>query len=88
MTQRSNFRPNQPLIEFLGIEGLDEGMTTEENPMITTAEAAEQLGIDVAKFHRLVAKHNMDPLRKLPGVRGAMLWDARVIEALRTEATS
>ena len=56
--------------------------------MITTAEAAEQLGIDVAKFHRLVAKHNLDPARKLPGVRGAMLWDARVIEALRTEATS
>jgi hypothetical protein len=56
--------------------------------MITTAEAAEQLGIDVAKFHRLVAKHRIDPARKLPGIRGAMLWDAFAIEALRTEATS
>jgi hypothetical protein len=56
--------------------------------MITTAEAAEQLGIDVAKFHRLVAKHNMDPLRKLPGVRGAMLWDTDTINTLRNEVTS
>jgi hypothetical protein len=56
--------------------------------MITTAEAAQQLGVDVAKFHRLVAKHRIDPARKLPGIRGAMLWDASAIEALRTEATS
>jgi hypothetical protein len=56
--------------------------------MITTAEAAEQLGIDVAKFHRLVSKHRIDPARQLPGLRGAMLWDASAIEALRTEATS
>jgi hypothetical protein len=44
-------------------------------PMITTAEAAQQLGVDVAKFHRLVAKHRIDPARKLPGIRGAMLWN-------------
>ena len=29
MGQRPNFRPNQPLIEFLGIPGLDEGMDQE-----------------------------------------------------------
>jgi hypothetical protein len=56
--------------------------------MITTAEAAEQLGIDVAKFHRLVAKHHIDPARKLSGIRGAMLWDPHVIEALRKDITS
>ena len=26
LAQRPNFRPNQPLIEFLGVPGLDEGM--------------------------------------------------------------
>jgi hypothetical protein len=56
--------------------------------MITTAEAAKQLGIDVAKFHRLTTKHRIDPVRKLPGVRGAMLWDDNIIDLLRTEATS
>jgi hypothetical protein len=62
-------------------------MTPKEPTMITTAEAAEQLGIDVAKFHRLVAKHDLQPARKLPGVRGAMLWDTQAIEALRNEVT-
>ncbi|HEY7821443.1 MAG TPA: hypothetical protein VIG24_01345 [Acidimicrobiia bacterium] len=51
--------------------------------MLTTAEAADQLGIDVAKFHRLVTKHTPEPLRKLPGIRGAMLWDADTISHLQ-----
>jgi len=55
--------------------------------MITTAEAAEQLGIDVAKFHRLVSKHRIDPARQLPGLRGAMLWNPDDIATI-TEATS
>lgn len=55
--------------------------------MLTTAEAADQLGIDVAKFHRLVAKHNLEPLRKLPGIRGAMLWDTDTITHLQQEIT-
>jgi excisionase family DNA binding protein len=50
--------------------------------MITTAEAAKQLGVDVAKFHRLVAKHRIDPARKLPGIRGAMLWHPDDIAAI------
>jgi hypothetical protein len=50
--------------------------------MLTTAEAADQLGIDVAKFHRLVAKHRIDPARKLPGIRGAMLWNPDDIAAI------
>jgi hypothetical protein len=50
--------------------------------MITTAEAAQQLGVDVAKFHRLVAKHRIDPARKLPGIRGAMLWNPDDIAAI------
>jgi hypothetical protein len=53
--------------------------------MITTAEAAQQLGVDVAKFHRLVAKHRIDPIRKLPGIRGAMLWNPDAITQLGQE---
>jgi excisionase family DNA binding protein len=56
--------------------------------MITTAEAAERLGINVAKFHRLVAKHHIHPAFKLSGIRGAMLWDPHVIEALRKDISS
>jgi hypothetical protein len=63
-------------------------MTPKEPTMITTAEAAKQLGIDVAKFHRLTTKHRIDPVRKLPGVRGAMLWDDNIIDLLRTEVAS
>jgi len=42
MAQRPNFRPNQPLIEFLGIPGLDEGMDQE------ILEISE-LGVDYRK---------------------------------------
>lgn len=42
---RANFRPNQPLIEFLGIPGLDESMTTTEE---VTTTSTLQFQLDLA----------------------------------------
>lgn len=63
--------------------------------METTQVAAERVGVNVQKFHRLVAEHGIQPALKAPGLRGAMFWSVddvdRLIDALaaeRAEATS
>ena len=49
--------------------------------VLATAKAAEQLGVNVQRFHRLVAKHGIKPV--LEGARdrpGPMFWLAADIE--------
>jgi hypothetical protein len=49
---------------------------------LTSAAAAEQLGVTPQKFHRLVAKHNVSPVLAAPGVRGAKFWFVHDIERI------
>ena len=54
---------------------------------LPTAEAAAQLGINVQKFFRLAAKHDVLPTFEAPGKRGAKFWNPRDIERIaRAEA--
>ena len=43
---------------------------------ITSAEAAEQLGVSVRTVHRMVSAGELTPTIKLRGLRGAYLFDA------------
>jgi hypothetical protein len=49
---------------------------------LTTALAAVRVGVDVAKFHRLVRKHGIEPAFEAPGLRGAKFWLPRDIDRL------
>jgi hypothetical protein len=52
-------------------------------PLITTAQAAEVSGKSLRTIIRLVEKGKLNPAQKLPGLRGAFLFDAGDIEALK-----
>ena len=59
--------------------------------LVTTAEAATQIGVDIFKFHRLVAKHAIAPAFEAPGLRGAKFWlpsDVDRLQALIAEAAA
>lgn len=43
---------------------------------LTSKEAADLLGISPQAWHRLVAKEHIEPVKELPGIRGAKLWQA------------
>lgn len=44
--------------------------------LATTSDLAEALGCDVRTIHRMVADGRLTPLQKMPGKRGAYLFDA------------
>lgn len=52
--------------------------------MLTSREAADLLRINVQAWHRLVAKAGIEPVKELPGLRGAKLW--RVSDVVRLAA--
>lgn len=52
---------------------------------LTSSEAAARLGVNIQKFHRLVAAHKLVPVLKAPGLRGAKFWRAADIERLADE---
>jgi hypothetical protein len=56
--------------------------------ILTSRKAADRLGVNVQKFHRLVARHNIKPVGEVPGIRGAKFWHALDIDRLaaNTEA--
>jgi len=41
---------------------------------LTSAEAADRLGVTVQTWHRYAKAANLTPAHKMPGVRGACLW--------------
>jgi hypothetical protein len=47
---------------------------TSDMETLTSQEAADRIGVTVQKWHRLVAKHRIDPALKAPGLRGASFW--------------
>ncbi len=54
---------------------------------ITSREAADRLGVNPQKFHRLAAQHDISPALEAPGLRGAKFWLARDIDRLRKETS-
>ena len=49
---------------------------------LTTSEAADRLGVNVQKFHRLAAAHSIEPHLRAPGKRGACFWRPADVERL------
>jgi excisionase family DNA binding protein len=52
---------------------------------LTSREAAERLGVNVQKFHRLVAEHEIRPILKGTGLRGEKFWKPSDITRLVIE---
>lgn len=49
---------------------------------LPTSEVASVLSCDVRTVHRLVARGDLTPVIKLPGIRGALLFARTDVEAL------
>jgi excisionase family DNA binding protein len=60
-------------------------MTKLRQPL-TSKEAAERLGMSLRTFLRRVEEGAITPTHKLPGTRGAFLFDADSIDRLKNEA--
>lgn len=52
---------------------------------LTSREAADRLQVNVQKFHRLVALHDVTPVLTVPGIRGAKFWRSDDIDRIATE---
>jgi hypothetical protein len=52
--------------------------------LIRTSEAAELLGESVRQFLRRVERKDIAPAMKLPGIRGAYLFDRSDVEAVKS----
>lgn len=50
-------------------------------PLIGTTQAAERCGVDRSTFFRWVQLGRIEPVQKLPGQTGAMLFDPDVVDA-------
>lgn len=60
-------------------------MSTSPADLLTSAEVCERLGIDRSTLSRWVQVGRIQPAVKMPGIRGAFLFEPRAIEALATE---
>ena len=56
--------------------------------VLTSREAAERCGIPLRTWHNWVLAGRIDPVRKLAGQRGALLFDESDVNALAAEATA
>lgn len=61
--------------------------TNDINP-ITTKQASEILGEGVRQVIRRVERGELTPVQKLPGIRGAYLFDRADVEALLAERSA
>ncbi len=52
---------------------------------LTSRQAADKLGVNVQKFHRLVAQHQLTPVVEVPGIRGAKFWDTEDINRIAAD---
>lgn len=50
--------------------------------LIGVAEASEITGLDRRTIHRKVDRGELTPVSKLPGLRGAYIFDRNEVEAL------
>ena len=53
---------------------------------VTTREASELLGKSIRATIRLVETGKLTPVMKLPGLRGAYLFDRQAVERIRDAA--
>lgn len=56
--------------------------------LIPTSEAAALLGVHVRTVHRHVRAGDLTPTVKVPGLRGALMFDRRDVELLRLKRDS
>lgn len=49
---------------------------------LNSTDAAERLGVNPQRFHRLVAHYEIAPVIKGPGKRGVRFWDPADIERI------
>lgn len=63
-------------------------MSTTDTQLIPTAEVARMLGESVRQVNRRVERGEIEAVSKLPGLRGARLFDRAVIEPLASEQAS
>ena len=52
---------------------------------LTSREAAARLGVNIQRFHRLVAEHGIEPMIEGAGIRGPKFWDPTDIARLAAE---
>lgn len=52
-----------------------------QRSMLTSRQAAEQLHVTVRTIHRWVNEGRLVPAVRVPGYRGAMLFDPATLEA-------
>lgn len=57
-------------------------MTNEVTYALTSAEAADALRVSVKTITRWAASGKLTVVKRLPGTRGAMLFDAAQVEAI------
>lgn len=53
--------------------------------LLTSREAAAELGVTVRVWHWLVDKHDLHAAKELPGIRGAKLWHAADVARIKHE---
>ena len=56
--------------------------------LIPTAEAAEALGVHVATISRMVTRGDLAPAVKVPGKRGAYLFNRADVDALAAQRSA
>ena len=57
-----------------------------ETTLITTAEVAQRLGVSIPTVNRWVRDGRLEPVQKLPGIRGANLFHPDAIAGLKETA--
>lgn len=60
-------------------------VTEPDSSLVTSAEASVLLGKSVSTISRLVKRGTIQPTAKLPGLRGAFLFNRADVEALAKE---
>lgn len=56
--------------------------------LITTAQVAERAGVSRRAVTRWVDAGRLTPTQQLPGLRGALLFDAETVDAFLAEETT
>lgn len=56
--------------------------------LVSTAEVAQRLGCDVRTVHRWAAEGRLPAFAKLPGARGALVFDEDDVSAMERELAS
>lgn len=59
----------------------------DSDELIRTSEAAELVGESVRQFIRRVERNELTPALKLPGLRGAYLFNRADVERIRAVAS-